>query len=183
MEWEFSVRGYGTDRNRKCSSTPPTYSVAKMMATKNCAEVQVVCSRITLYYNCRIELKWKRSLHHCEKCDLFRGEAKGWGSKCGAIHFGRCTPVSFPFPQNYCNNRRKGSQQNASIPVAKVSPTRPAAYAHQHSSPQHVLICIYVLICSELICIILICVVLICKVPNLFTCSTNVHDTFFCTTR
>lgn len=102
---------------------------------KNCAEFQVVCSRVTLYYNCRIELKWKRALHHCEKCD-FRSDSKGWGSKCGAIHFGRCTPVSFPFPQSY--SRRKGSQQSGHIPVAKVSPTRPATYA-PHSNPQHVM--------------------------------------------
>lgn len=101
---------------------------------KNCAEFQVVCSRVTLYYNCRIELKWKRALHHCEKCD-FRSDSKGWGSKCGAIHFGRCTPVTFPFPQSY--SRRKGSQQSGYIPVAKVSPTRPATYA-PHSNPQHV---------------------------------------------
>ncbi|XP_062584687.1 serine/threonine-protein phosphatase 2A regulatory subunit B'' subunit beta-like isoform X1 [Saccostrea cucullata] len=103
------------------------------MMPKNCAEIQYVCSRVNLYYNCRIELKWKRSLHHCEKCDL-RSDFKGWGTQCGAIHYGRCTPVTFPFPQNY--NRRKGNSQNAWIPVAKVSPTRPSDFSQQ-TIPQH----------------------------------------------
>lgn len=104
------------------------------MMRKDSAQTQLVYSRVTLYYNCRIELKWKRSLHHCEKCDL-RSDFRGWGTKCGAIHFGRCTPVTYPFPQNY--SRRKGSHQNAWIPVAKVSPTRPAGFTHHNSS--HVL--------------------------------------------
>ncbi|KAK3095609.1 hypothetical protein FSP39_016627 [Pinctada imbricata] len=86
------------------------------------AEVRYVCSRITIHHNSRVELKWKRSLHHCAQCDV-GGTYRGWGISCGAIHYGRCTPVTFPFPQNYNVNRRKGNGQGV-IPVAKVIPTR-----------------------------------------------------------
>ena len=86
------------------------------------AEVQYVYSRVTVLHSSRVELKWKRSLHHCAQCDV-GGTYRGWGISCGAIHYGKCTPVTFPFPQNYNVNRRKGPGHGV-IPVAKVIPTR-----------------------------------------------------------
>ena len=51
-----------------------------------------VHSKVTLYYNSRIELKWRRSLHYCQRCDY--GDEKGSNVPCGSIHYGICTPVS-----------------------------------------------------------------------------------------
>lgn len=54
--------------------------------------VKYVHSKVTLYYSSRVELKWRRALHHCQSCDF--GGAKGENSPCGAIHYGQCTPVT-----------------------------------------------------------------------------------------
>ena len=51
-----------------------------------------VHSKVTLYYNSRIELKWRRSLHYCQSCD--NGDEKGLNVPCGSIHYGMCLPVS-----------------------------------------------------------------------------------------
>ena len=51
-----------------------------------------VHSKVTLYYNSRIELKWRRSLHYCQTCDY--GDEKGAQVPCGSIHYGICSPVS-----------------------------------------------------------------------------------------
>lgn len=82
------------------------------------AQVQYVYSRITIYHNCRIELKWNRSLHHCKSCEF--STFKNCSFTCGAIHYGKCTPVAVPFIQSY--RRRKSGP--GTIPVAKVTPTR-----------------------------------------------------------
>lgn len=82
------------------------------------APVQYVYSRVAVYHNCRIELKWNRSLHHCKTCEF--STLKNCSFTCGAIHYGKCTPVAVPFIQSY--RRRKSGP--GSIPVAKVIPTR-----------------------------------------------------------
>ena len=51
-----------------------------------------VHSKVTLYYNSRIELKWRRSLHYCQTCE--NGDEKGLKVPCGSIHYGMCLPVS-----------------------------------------------------------------------------------------
>ena len=55
--------------------------------------IKYVCSKVTLYYNSRIELKWRRALHHCQSCDFGVGLEKGESVPCGAIHYGMCLPV------------------------------------------------------------------------------------------
>lgn len=84
----------------------------------NHAPVQFVYSKVAVYHNCRIELKWNRSLHHCKTCEF--STLKNCSFTCGAIHYGKCTPVAVPFIHSY--HRRKSSP--GSIPVAKVIPTR-----------------------------------------------------------
>ncbi|VDI41785.1 serine/threonine-protein phosphatase 2A regulatory subunit B'' [Mytilus galloprovincialis] len=85
---------------------------------QNHAPVQYVYSKVAIYHNCRIELKWNRSLHHCTSCEF--NTLKNCSFNCGAIHYGKCTPVVVPFIQSY--RRRKSGQ--GTIPVAKVIPTR-----------------------------------------------------------
>lgn len=63
----------------------------KEARTKNGACIKYVYSKVTLYYNSRIELKWRRALHHCQSCDF--GVGKGDSIPCGAIHYGMCLPV------------------------------------------------------------------------------------------
>lgn len=59
--------------------------------TNSGACIKYVCSKVTLYYNSRIELKWRRALHHCQSCDF--GVGKEQAVPCGAIHYGMCLPV------------------------------------------------------------------------------------------
>lgn len=97
--------------------------------------VQYVVSKVTVYHSTHINLKWTRAIHHCDECDLGPGGTPGFrgrGHPCGAVHYGRCTPVSYPFPQNF---RKKSPisilppSVSGSIPVAKVNPTRPVKVA------------------------------------------------------
>lgn len=83
------------------------------MRTKSGACVKYVCSKVTLYYNSRIELKWRRALHHCQTCDY--GVGKGETVPCGAIHYGMCLPVvdKYSLPQK--------TWQSAKRPVAGLA--------------------------------------------------------------
>ncbi|XP_060063897.1 serine/threonine-protein phosphatase 2A regulatory subunit B'' subunit beta-like isoform X1 [Ylistrum balloti] len=100
---------------------------------KTWAGAKYVYTRVNVYHSTRIELRWKRSVHYCDSCDY---GASGIGSSapgvrgrgsvpCGAVHYGRCTPVSYPFPQNYRKKSPISPSSPGPIPVAKVIPTRP----------------------------------------------------------
>ncbi|XP_041354697.1 serine/threonine-protein phosphatase 2A regulatory subunit B'' subunit beta-like isoform X2 [Gigantopelta aegis] len=60
---------------------------------KKYACVKLVHSRVTLYYSSKIDLRWRRSLHHCQSCKILGC----YGVKCGAIHYGICSAIAFPF--------------------------------------------------------------------------------------
>ncbi|XP_033760767.1 serine/threonine-protein phosphatase 2A regulatory subunit B'' subunit beta-like isoform X2 [Pecten maximus] len=100
---------------------------------KKWAGVQYVYTRVNVYHSNRIELRWKRSVHYCDSCDYGASGiassapgVRGRGSvPCGAVHYGRCTPVSYPFPQNYRKKSPISPSSPGPIPVAKVIPTRP----------------------------------------------------------
>lgn len=59
---------------------------------KKHASIKYIYSRVTIYYNNKIELRWRRSIHHCASCDIEK--LKELGLKCGAIHYGLCTGVA-----------------------------------------------------------------------------------------
>lgn len=71
-------------------------NVVKMseVATKTGACIKYVHSKVTVYYSSRIELRWRRALHHCQSCDYGDVSVNGATSPCGAIHRGICTPVT-----------------------------------------------------------------------------------------
>ena len=77
---EIKVNAIGINNNDlvKTKSAEPCY--------------KYVHSKVTLYYNSRIELKWRRSLHYCQTCE--NGDEKGLKVPCGSIHYGMCLPVS-----------------------------------------------------------------------------------------
>ncbi|WAR28712.1 P2R3B-like protein [Mya arenaria] len=101
---------------------------------KTGACIKYVCSKVTLYYNSRIELKWRRALHHCGTCDY--GVGKGESTPCGAIHYGMCLPVvdRLSVPQ-----KSPKSPQAASWPAsqpAPVSGVRPAVSSQSRVAGQ-----------------------------------------------
>lgn len=71
-------------------------NIVKMseIKTKSGACFKYVHSKVTLYYSSRIELKWRRALHHCQSCEFGDISSNGDISPCGAIHRGMCTPVT-----------------------------------------------------------------------------------------
>ncbi|KAJ8310711.1 hypothetical protein KUTeg_012576 [Tegillarca granosa] len=108
----------------------------KFIMQKKHASVRYVHSRVSVYHSSRVELKWQRSLHHCPICNI--GSLYGPGVTCGAIHYGRCTSVTFPF-QSPKNFRKKHGYAAVNIPVAKVIPTRPVQIVEpeiQQSDPK-----------------------------------------------
>ncbi|XP_052216086.1 serine/threonine-protein phosphatase 2A regulatory subunit B'' subunit beta-like isoform X2 [Dreissena polymorpha] len=96
--------------------------------------VTYVCSKVTLYYNSRIELKWRRALHHCGTCDY--GVGKGETTPCGAIHYGMCLPIvdRFSLPQK--SSRR--NQQMAVWPSALTSTLPGSGVKHGPLHSSHV---------------------------------------------
>ena len=82
---EIKVNTIGINNNdlMKTKSVEPCY--------------KYVHSKVTLYYNSRIELKWRRSLHYCQTCEY--GDEKGSKVPCGSIHYGMCLPVSVEVAQ------------------------------------------------------------------------------------
>ncbi|KAL3848574.1 hypothetical protein ACJMK2_019424 [Sinanodonta woodiana] len=69
---------------------PMCYPKRNGVMKKPHAAYRYVHSKVTVYHNCRIELKWRRSRHHCKVCSV----VDKLGIPCGSIHYGICTPVS-----------------------------------------------------------------------------------------
>lgn len=111
---------------------------------KTWAGAHYVHTRVNVYYSNRIELRWNRSVHYCDTCDIGASGTpgatpgvRGHGCvPCGAVHYGRCTPVSYPFPQNYRKKSPMSPSIPGSIPVAKVIPTRPVKAQPESSIDQ-----------------------------------------------
>lgn len=95
------------------------------MRSKASASVKYVHSKVTLYYSSRVELKWRRALHHCQTCE-FGSNVKGESSICGAIHYGICTPVTV-------------DQLLAALPhkVGRAT-TQSFRHAHTKTGPSHI---------------------------------------------
>lgn len=98
--------------------------------------LKYVCSKVTLYYNSRIELKWNRALHHCSTCDY--GVGKDETTPCGAIHYGMCLPVvDRLFLPKSAQKPPGKSEAPPKSPQAAVWPTTAAAPVHP-AHPVHV---------------------------------------------
>jgi hypothetical protein len=54
------------------------------------AQIRYVYTRVTLFYNSCVDLKWQRAIHSCDSCRV----GSIIGEECGAIHYGYCSPVS-----------------------------------------------------------------------------------------
>lgn len=60
-----------------------------MQKTHAC--IRYVYSRVTVYYNSKIDLRWHRSIHNCDASSL-----KQYDIGCGAIHYGICDAAPVP---------------------------------------------------------------------------------------
>lgn len=119
---EIKVNAIGINNNGLSQKSEPCY--------------KYVHSKVTLYYNSRIELKWRRSLHYCQTCD--NGDEKGVKAPCGSIHYGMCLPVS-----GEVANRLRMSPR---VPVASIKLPKPTSHLSGYDavypviSSQHTLI-------------------------------------------
>ena len=113
------------------------------LVSKTGACIKYVCSKVTLYYSSRIELKWRRALHYCDTCKY--GDDNTPNSLCGAIHYGICMPVvgkSFRPPvlnkpaRNSSVNKVRSTNlsQSGQIPISTSSvPSHPFDIQVKHT--------------------------------------------------
>ena len=63
------------------------------MTHLNPAPVTFVHTKVTLYHSNLVDLRVSRTVHSTESCSANQGTSLT-GNKCGAVHYGRCTPVT-----------------------------------------------------------------------------------------
>ena len=57
------------------------------------APVTFVHTKVTLYRSNLVDLRVSRTVHSCDRCSANQGMSLT-GNTCGAVHYGRCTPVT-----------------------------------------------------------------------------------------
>ena len=57
------------------------------------APVTFVHTKVTLYRSNLVDLRVSRTVHSCDRCSANQGMSVT-GNTCGAVHYGRCTPVT-----------------------------------------------------------------------------------------
>ncbi|KAK6167173.1 hypothetical protein SNE40_021268 [Patella caerulea] len=82
--------------------------------------IKYVHSRVTLYHTCKIDIRWKRSIHNCVLCDSM--QFKKIGAECNCVHYGICSAVSLPIPLPGATRKKK-------IQVRKIPVNVPARKA------------------------------------------------------
>ncbi|XP_053403494.1 serine/threonine-protein phosphatase 2A regulatory subunit B'' subunit beta-like isoform X1 [Mercenaria mercenaria] len=121
-------------------------NIVKMseVKTNSGACIKYVHSKVTLYYSSRIELKWRRALHHCQTCDFGDVSVNGVMSPCGAIHRGVCTPVTVEqlmLPQRHSrpaahssrHHHTKTGSSHIGLPTGKHHSTSHVPSSHSSS--------------------------------------------------
>ena len=96
------------------------------------APVTFVHTKVTLYRSNLVDLRVSRTVHSCDQCSANQGMSLT-GNTCGAVHYGRCTPVTLVSTVN----TPARSVQVSTPPSTPVSPytTNPGHRATPPNTP------------------------------------------------
>ncbi|XP_064639138.1 serine/threonine-protein phosphatase 2A regulatory subunit B'' subunit beta-like isoform X2 [Lineus longissimus] len=96
------------------------------------AHIQYVYTRVTLFYNSCVDLKWQRAIHSCDSCQV----GSITGEECGAIHYGYCSPVSSASDSN-SNNTNDGVDNARYLETAKDNREKESRFIEQEKNKEN----------------------------------------------